>query len=92
MNCDQEVYVRHPQVLERWVEGDVVLYQPITDDVTLLDQIAALVWSELATPTSADSAATKLAQRFDADASAIADDITQLFLALIEKQLIEVSG
>mgnify|MGYP000350429550 CR=1 FL=1 len=89
MTNHEQQFVCNPQVQERWLEHDVVLYHPATDDVTLLDHIGARIWSALGTSTSVTSMATTLAQEFNTNASAIVDDIQELVQTLRDKQLIE---
>lgn len=61
MTPEAALFVRNSQVLERSLDGELVLYQPATDDVTLLDHIGGLIWSHLTTPISIASMSTLLA-------------------------------
>gem|GEM_PF-2622237 len=79
-------------VLSRALDDDLVVYDPVTDQVSHLDAVAHVVWQHLAgTPTFAELIDALIAI-FDVDTDVISRDVAALLDGLIEKQLIELQN
>ena len=79
-----ERFEREATVLERAIDGELVLYLPSTDDVMVLDPPGALVWASIETPVGGAALAEMLAELVARPAEVVLDDIEPLLARLLE--------
>jgi hypothetical protein len=79
-------YASH--IAERWINGDLVLYDPARARLHLLNATAAVAWSLCDGTRDLTAIATALAERFPASRLAIAADVAELVRRLADDGLL----
>lgn len=74
---------RNPEVLERSLDGETVLYLPSTDAVVVLDVIGSAVWRHLDAPVTMPALSNALAAAFEQPIERIESDIAPLIEELL---------
>ncbi len=84
----ESVVVQRAGVRARPVSDDLVLYSPVTDDVTVLDGVGSLVWSLLESPTLIADLIDPLAATFAVDPRVATTDLLALLESLVAADLV----
>lgn len=88
---DEELYLRPSDgVASVTLDGEAVVYSERTTGVHLLDPIATLVWERMDASRPLSAVIAELAEEFQLDPDAIADDVRNLVLRLNQQQLLTV--
>lgn len=77
-----ELFRRNPEVLQRSVDGETVLYQPSSDEVVVLDAVGSAVWRQIDGPLSVDELNGALAVLFEQPRERIDSDVAPLLAEL----------
>lgn len=83
------LYRHSPGVLERSIDGWVVVHNPATDEAHALDVIGSIVWRLLDTSSTFDEVVLRLAEQFDEAPDQIGTDVRPLFDQLSSAGLVE---
>jgi hypothetical protein len=59
-----DLYSRSPSIEMAPLQEETILFNPAKNQFCVLNRTASVLWSQLATPTSADTLAAKLCQSF----------------------------
>ena len=73
---------RNPEVLQRSIDGETVLYLPSSDDVVVLDVVGSAVWRQIDGPVTADTLNDAVALLFDQPRERIEEDLAPLLAEL----------
>ncbi len=59
-----DLYSRSPSIEMAPLQEETILFNPAKNQFCVLNRTASFLWSQLATPTSADALAAKMCQNF----------------------------
>ena len=86
---DSKVGPPTPNVLETELDGEVSLYNPAQEEVTVLNGTASAVWYLCDGTFSADEIVELLAKSYSVDVEEIRSDVEQTIAMLSEAGLLE---
>ncbi|MEN8188230.1 MAG: PqqD family protein [Thermodesulfobacteriota bacterium] len=88
---DMETCPRRCDVKEFEEDGEVLLYHPLRDEATVLNQSAAEVWQLCDGKASLEAITTRLGARYGVEGTLLFDDVVTALLELSSRELIELA-
>lgn len=88
MSGDQRVGPPVPQILETELDGEISLYDPENENVTILNDTASDVWLLCDGEHSAEEIVNLLASSYGVNADQIRDEVTRTIDEFIETGLL----
>ena len=88
MSGDKRVGPPVPQILETDVDGEISLYDPTNENVTILNGTASDVWLLCDGQHSAEEIVDLLASSYGVDADQIRDEVTRTIEEFVETGLL----
>lgn len=88
MSGEKKVGPPVPQILETEVDGEISLYDPGNESVTILNGTASDVWMLCDGEHSAEEIVSLLASSYDVDADQIRDAVTRAIDEFVESGLL----
>lgn len=88
MSGDKKVGPPVPQILETEVDGEISLYEPSKESVTILNGTASDVWTLCDGEHSVEEIVSLLASSYGVDAHQIRDEVTRAIDEFIETGLL----
>lgn len=79
---------RRDDLIEEELDGQVVLYEPVTQRMHRLNETALHVWRSCDGRTTTRQIAGRLAERFEVDIETALDDVEQVMVLLAEEGLV----
>lgn len=79
LNDHRKQMKRHPDVLDRMVDGELVLYQTTNGAAAVLDPLGTLIWQCLADPASVEDLTPDIAEAFEISEAQVGADLLELF-------------
>jgi len=79
---------RPKELIEHEVEDDLVLYDPVTDKVHILNPTAAAVWWLCEEETTVEKVASQMARLYSLDTSVAVKDVEEVLSQLTEAGLL----
>lgn len=88
MSGDKKVGPPVPQILETEVDGEISLYEPGSESVTILNGTASDVWMLCDGEHSTEEIVSLLASSYGIDADQIRDEVTRAIDEFVEAGLL----
>ena len=79
---------RHPDVLERELPDELILYHPGTDDAILLNRVSAAIWDLCDGTQSLDDIANQVADAFGAAHEEVLGDVKETVTQYLQAGLL----
>ncbi len=84
----KHTYRQNPDVLQRSLDRDGVIYDEVNDTVHQLNETAFLIWKVCVHASTEEEILERLLNRYQVDAAKAGDDVSRVVSVLMESNLL----
>jgi hypothetical protein len=82
-------YQQIPTVEAAPLEDGMILLDPETNEFSVLNQTATVIWTSVAQPATSDEVVAQIAARFDEVAGGVQSEVEDTLRQMVERRLIK---